>query len=135
MSNQYPKVGVGALVIDNDRILLQLRNKPPEAGHWSIPGGKVEFMETVEAAIVRELKEELGIEVVVEHLLCITNQIIPGEGVHWVAPAYLVRVVSGEAENLEPESTRLVEWFPLVSLPQKLTIPTQSAVKAFLNKH
>lgn len=136
MEKQYPKVGVGAIVLDkDDRILLQLRNKSPEAGRWSIPGGRVEFMETVETAIVRELKEELGIDVVVEGLLCVTNHIVPVDNAHWVSPAYLVRVVAGEAENLEPESTRRMQWFPFSDLPENLTLTTQSAVKAFQSRY
>lgn len=135
MSDQYPRVGVGAIVLNKDnQILLQLRNKPPEVDHWSIPGGKVEFMETLESAIIRELKEELGIEVVVKELLCITNHIVIADNAHWVAPAYLVSVVSGTAKNLEPDSTRRLEWFPILSLPDKLTLTTKSAVEAFLNK-
>ena len=49
---KYPKVGVGAIVLDMEqRVLLQLRNKPPEVDHWSIPGGRVEFMERVQTRL------------------------------------------------------------------------------------
>jgi 8-oxo-dGTP diphosphatase len=136
MDKSYPKVGVGAIVLDkDDRVLLQLRNKPPEVGHWSIPGGRVEFMETVQTAIVRELKEELGIDVVVESLLCVTDHIVPADNAHWVSPAYLVRVVAGEARNLEPESTRHMEWFSISNLPEPLTLTTKSAVEAFRRQY
>jgi len=128
-----PRVGVGAIVLSPDgcRILLQLRNKPPEKDHWSIPGGRVEHMERVEDAIVRELKEELGIDVEIDRLLCVTNQIIPSEGVHWVAPAFLVRVLAGTPENLEPHATRRIEWFDLNKLPENLTVTTSSALRAY----
>jgi len=133
---KYPRVGVGAVVLDEkNRILLQLRNKPPEEGHWSIPGGRVEFMEKLEDAIVRELKEELGIDVIVEDMLRVTDHIVPADNAHWVSPAFLVRVVGGQAENLEPEATRRVEWFPLDALPDKLTITTRSAVEAYFKKY
>lgn len=133
---KYPRVGVGAVVLDEqDRIVLQLRNKPPEVDHWSIPGGKVEFMEKLEDAIIRELKEELGIDVIVEDLLRVTDHIVPEENAHWVSPAFLVRVVKGQAENMEPDATRQVKWFPLTELPEKLTITTRSAVDAYFSKY
>jgi ADP-ribose pyrophosphatase len=133
---KYPKVGVGAVLLDEDnRILLQLRNKPPEADHWSIPGGRVEFMEKLQAAIVREIKEELGIDAVVEDMLCVTDHIVPADNAHWVSPAFLVRTIAGQAENLEPHATKKVEWFPLTNLPEKLTVTTRSAVDAYFTKY
>src|SRR5262249_46497163 len=102
MEKQYPRVGVGAILLDdNGRVLLQLRNKAPEAGYWCIPGGRVEFMEKLEDAVVREFKEELGVTIAVEELLCITDHIVLHDNAHWVSPAYLARLVSGEPDNLE----------------------------------
>ena len=56
----YIGVGVGAVVLRDGRLLLLLRRKAPEAGCWSIPGGKVEFGETCAHAVLRELSEETG---------------------------------------------------------------------------
>ena len=55
-----PIVGVGAVVIDADRVLLVRRAKPPLEGHWSLPGGAVEVGETLSSAIQREVFEETG---------------------------------------------------------------------------
>ncbi|KOU70089.1 DNA mismatch repair protein MutT [Streptomyces sp. MMG1533] len=56
-------VVVGAALLDGGRLLAARRSAPPElAGRWELPGGKVEAGETPEAALVRELREELGIE-------------------------------------------------------------------------
>lgn len=128
-----PRVGVGAIVLSPDgrRMLLQLRNKAPEKDHWSIPGGKVEPMERIEDAIIRELKEELGIDVEIERLLCVTNHILPTENVHWVAPAFLVRVLAGTPVNLEPHATKEIKWFDLADLPERVTLTTASALHAF----
>lgn len=59
-------VAVGALITDDaGRILLVLRRNDPSAGHWSLPGGKVEPGESLEQAVVREVEEETGLVVTV----------------------------------------------------------------------
>jgi len=123
-----PRVGVGGVILRDNKVLLLLRKRPPEAGCWSLPGGRVEFMERVEDALVRELKEELGVEVEVESLLCVTNHIVPADNAHWVSPVYLVRTVSGEPRNLEPDKTEAIEWFPESGLPENLSIAARAAL-------
>lgn len=130
-SNDHPKIGVGGVLEEDGKVLLVLRKLPPEAGCWSLPGGRVEFMERVEDALVRELKEELGIDVEVGTLLCVTNHIVAAENAHWVSPAYRVRRVSGEVRNLEPEKHSAVEWVPLSHLPDNLTLTARSALVAY----
>ncbi|HEX5000289.1 MAG TPA: NUDIX domain-containing protein [Terriglobia bacterium] len=127
---RYPRVGVGGLLLRDDQALLLLRRLPPEEGCWSLPGGRVEFMERIEDALKRELQEELGIDVAVESLLCVTNHIIPSEETHWVSPAYRVRLLSGEPRNLEPEKTAAVQWFSLFTLPENLTMTARAALNA-----
>ena len=132
----YPRVGVGGVILDDqNRVLLQLRKKSPEAGFWSLPGGRIEFMERVEDALVREFKEELGVDITIERLLCVTNHILPEENVHWVSPAYQVRIVSGKPSNQEPMSTTTIEWFFLSELPENLTTTARSAISAYLESH
>ncbi len=56
-----PEVGIGALVLYGDRVLLVRRSNPPGAGKWSIPGGHLELGEGIYAAALRELEEEAGV--------------------------------------------------------------------------
>ena len=123
-----PRVGVGGVVFENGKVLLLLRKKAPEAGTWSLPGGRVEFMERLEDAVVRELREELGITVEVGSLVCVIDHIIPEEHAHWVSPAYRVRMVSGVPQNLETEKTAAIEWFSLSNLPDNLSMNARSAL-------
>ena len=61
--NKFPIVGVGALVVYENRVLLVKRTKPPFKELWTIPGGKVRWGESLQQAAERELLEETGIQV------------------------------------------------------------------------
>jgi 8-oxo-dGTP diphosphatase len=129
-----PRVGVGVLLVDSQqRVLLTLRRRAPEAGSWSILGGKVDYLERLEDCAIREAREEAGVEVELIRLLCVTDHVLPSEGQHWVAPAYLGRVLAGTAENCEPEKTQELTWFPLNALPEPLTLTAQRAIAAYLS--
>ena len=58
-----PRVGVGAVILDGDRVLLVKRGQPPSQGKWSIPGGLVHLGERIEDAARREVEEECGVRV------------------------------------------------------------------------
>ncbi|HYE48138.1 MAG TPA: NUDIX domain-containing protein [Azospirillaceae bacterium] len=124
-----PRVGVGAAILDGQgRLLLVKRRRDPEAGHWGLPGGKVDFLEPLETAIVREIAEELGVRIDLRGLLCLTDQIDPARGTHWIAPVYRAAVAEGTPENREPGALAAVEWFPLDALPAPLTMGTVQAL-------
>ena len=63
------KLGVGAVVFRGDEILIIKRAKPPFKGHWSIPGGGLEYGEAVVDAVIREVREETGVEIEITGLL------------------------------------------------------------------
>ena len=127
-SGRLPQLGCGAAILRGGRLLLVRRRRPPEAGHWGLPGGKVEWGERVEAATVREIAEELGIEIRCKKLLTVADQI--HEDSHWVAPVYLAEITAGAPEVREPEALAGAEWFDLDRLPAPLTIATQAALDA-----
>lgn len=133
--SSQPRVGVGVLLTDSHgRVLLTLRKRPPEAGYWSIVGGKVDFLETLEQCAIREAREEVGVEISLRSLLCVTDHCLPGENQHWVSPAYLGQILSGEATNCEPAKTREVRWFKLDHLPSNLTMTARNAIHAYTHQ-
>jgi ADP-ribose pyrophosphatase YjhB (NUDIX family) len=68
LTDGLPRVGSALIVRDEaNRILLGKRNKDPQRGNWILPGGKIHAFETIADAAARELSEETGLEVVVQH--------------------------------------------------------------------
>ncbi|MGO2100256.1 NUDIX domain-containing protein [Vagococcus salmoninarum] len=125
MVKKQPQVGVGALLLnDRQEVLLVLRKKAPDANCWSLPGGKVEWLETIEQATIREIKEEINLEVQLEKLLCVTNHMLLEEDVHFVCPTFTATIVDGEVFNNEPDKLADIRWFSLADLPDNLTYTT-----------
>jgi 8-oxo-dGTP diphosphatase len=103
MRREYPDqplVGVGAIIIERDRVVLVKRGHPPLAGEWSIPGGVLEVGETLREAAVREALEETGLKVVPGDLLGVFDRVLrDGAGrtqYHYVLIDFLCRRISGE---------------------------------------
>ena len=103
MPRDYPErpiIGVAAVVIENDKVALVRRGRPPAYGEWSLPGGAVELGETVEKAVIREVREEIGLEVEVLELVAILDRIfLDKEGqvqFHYVLLDFLCRKTGGK---------------------------------------
>ncbi len=99
-----------------------------EQGTWDCGGGKLEFGETPEEGLMRELTEEYGCSGAIDAALPI-NSYIRGEGEdkrHWIIVPYIVRVDRLQAKLNEPESMDAIGWFTLQDLPD----PLHSGVKA-----
>jgi 8-oxo-dGTP diphosphatase len=116
MKREYPDtplVGVGAIIIDGDRVVLVKRGHAPLQGRWSIPGGVLEVGETLRKAVVREALEETGLAIEPGELLGVFERVVPDdEGrmkYHYVLIDFLCRRVVGElAAGDDAEEAR---WF------------------------
>ena len=94
-----PIVGVGAVILDGDRVLLVKRAHEPLKGEWSLPGGAVELGETLETAIARVVREETGLDVDVGPMVDVLDRLRydPDGRVkyHYVLVDFLCRPASG----------------------------------------
>jgi len=123
-----PGVGCGAAIVRDGKLLLIRRARAPEAGCWSLPGGKVDLWEPVEAAVRREIAEELGIALGAVRLVCVVDHMADGQ--HWVSPTYLAETFDGEPAIQEPEKHTGLGWFALDALPTPLSGIVTVAVAA-----
>jgi 8-oxo-dGTP diphosphatase len=103
MKREYPDVplvGVGAIIVDRDRVILVKRGQAPLQGEWSIPGGMLEVGETLRQAAVREVLEETGLCVEVDELLGVYDRILRDSDertrYHYVLIDFLCRRIDGE---------------------------------------
>jgi 8-oxo-dGTP diphosphatase len=110
---ELPLVGVGSIIIENDRVLLAKRAHPPIQGQWSIPGGVLEVGELIREAAIREAREETGLIVEPGELLGVYDRILrnPEKRVHYhyVLIDFLCRRIGGELHAASDAAE--VRWF------------------------
>lgn len=118
-----PRVGVGAVILDRDRVLLVKRGQPPSQGKWSIPGGLVHLGERIEDALRREVQEECGVEVRLLGLCGVIDRVrhAPPDGAaaprvhyHYVIIDYVATVESGVPRAGSDAAE--VRWVPIREL-------------------
>lgn len=127
---ERPILGVGAVILEGDRVVLVKRGHEPSKGEWSLPGGAVDVGETLEAAIAREVLEETCLIVQVGPRVEIVERIIRDAGgrvqYHFVVVDYLCRVVGGVLASASDAAA--AEWAALDDLDRFAVSPTAVAV-------
>jgi len=125
----YIGVSAGALILnDRGEIFLSKRsmNTKNERGCWETPGGSVEFGETLEECVRREIMEEYGAEIEILEQWPAEDHIIPTDGQHWVATTFLAKFKpSEEPRVMEPDKCDGIGWFSPASMPENLSIITK----------
>ena len=121
-----PLVGVGAVVWDGSRVLLERRGQPPAQGSWSLPGGLIDVGETAEEAVRREVREECGIDVTVGPVLGIFEPIVRDADsrvrYHYVVVDYLAYHRAGGPVQAGDDAAAL-EWVAPADLDAYALLP------------
>ncbi|MBX7254079.1 MAG: NUDIX domain-containing protein [Candidatus Promineofilum sp.] len=120
-----PKVGVGVLVVEGDRVLLVRRGVAPERGKWSLPAGFLDQGEDPRATAAREALEEVGLTVAVEELLDVFHN-PPGRGGASIFILYRARRLAGEPTPGDDADD--ARFFPLDALPELAFASTRAAI-------
>ena len=124
----FPGVGTGLAILRNGKLLLYRRIKPPEAGFWSIPGGKVDFMEPAAEAALREAEEETGLVIGKVNLLGPSEVLSAADNQHWISLLYQAESFEGEPQLTEPDKLTDFGWFGRSELPRPLSEFAAAAV-------
>ena len=122
------RVGVAVIVTRGDRILLGQRKGAHGAGTWALPGGHLEFGESLEACARREVFEETGLRIDGIRRVDFTNDLFRAEGKHYVTLFVAADCGAGEPLLREPEKCARWEWFSGSSLPGPLFLPLRNFV-------
>ena len=114
-----PLIGVGAVIVEDYRVLLIRRGQAPLLGEWSLPGGLLECGETLREATAREAREETGLVVETVGKLGVYERIIRADDgrvrYHYVLIDYLCRPVAGELKAGSDAAE--AGWFRREELP------------------
>lgn len=105
-----PEVCVGAIVVNDDHLLMVRRGHGPAAGEWAVPGGRVEAGETLAEALVREVREETTLEVVCDQLVGWVERIADD---HHVVILDFKATLMEPADPVAASDAAEVSWVPL----------------------
>ncbi|MBN2517496.1 MAG: NUDIX hydrolase [Candidatus Altiarchaeota archaeon] len=111
-----PRLTVDAIIAKEGRILLVKRRYEPYKGYWALPGGFVEWGETVEEALKREVLEETGLKVDIGRLVNVYSEPDRDPRGHSITVAYSCGIVGGSEQ--EGDDAAEVGWFPLHDMPR-----------------
>jgi 8-oxo-dGTP diphosphatase len=132
---QYPLVGVGGFIREDDKVLLIKRKFEPNKGRWSLPGGLLELGEDPEAAAKREVREEVGLEASSEGLLQVANEVIRDASgrirYHFVLIDYLMRPL-GQKITLNEESDEYAWFDPTDVITMDVSENTRKIMRKYL---
>lgn len=124
-----PKVGIGVIVIKDNKVLVGKRKGAHGKGTWSFPGGHLEFNEELEDCARREVLEEAGIKIKDIRLGTFTNDIHKNEGKHYVTLFLVSDYDSGDPRVMEPDRCERWDWFEWDKLPKPLFLPNKNLLK------
>ena len=130
-TRQYPKqplIGVGAIIVQGDRVVLVKRGHPPLEGEWSIPGGVLEVGETIREGVIREAREETSLHVEPMDLLGVFDRVLRDDQgqvlYHYVLIDFLCRISHGSLHAAGDAAE--AKWFTQQEL-SALPLPRDTA--------
>lgn len=130
----YIWVWVWCLIVNDDNEVLLMRrskNCKNDVWFWTRTWWSVEFNETVEDALRREVKEEIWVEIKIIKSLGYFDHILKSEKQHWVSFSFIAKITKWEIVNLEPNKCDEIKWFSLDNLPELIPQYTIDSIEVF----
>lgn len=115
MSFKSPKITVDGIIIKDDKILLIKRKNEPFKDKWALPGGFVEYNETVEDAVIREIFEETGLQTNIDKIIGVYSDPKRDPRGHTITIAYLLKIKKGDMKS--GDDALDVKFFSLNQFP------------------
>ena len=129
MNLRSPKLTVDGIINKDDCILLIKRKNNPFKGKWALPGGFVEYGETTEKAVIREILEETGLETKVKKLLGVYSDPNRDPRGHTVSVVYILEVLDGKLKGGDDASE--AKFFQENQLPE-LSFDHEKIIRDYL---
>ena len=126
-----PQVGVGVLVMRDNRVLLGKRRGAHGAGFYAPPGGHIELGESIAQTARREVAEECGLEIEDIRLVSVGTYLW-SDNRHYVDVDMVCRAPHGEPRNLEPDHCEGWDWYALDALPTSLFIVAERIIASYI---
>ncbi len=127
---KYPRIGVGVFIFKEGQFLMGKRKGSHGADSWSVPGGWLEYQETLEDAAKREVQEETGLEIKDIHFGALTNNIFWNEDVHSITVWMISKWVAGKPQIMEPDKFIEQRWVDFDTMPEPLFLPWEDLRKS-----
>ncbi len=132
----YIGIGFGvALFNDRGEVLLIRRGEKAknEPLTWALPGGAVDFGETIDTAAAREMREELGINIAVNGHSPAYDHLLPDTRQHWITMVVYAKLEGGTPTIMEPEKCAEIGWFSVDTLPSPASEMLKPAITYLKN--
>ena len=130
--------GLGVILEKDGKILLGMRHPDPDkadsafrsSGEWCLPGGKLDWGETLEDGAIREVKEETGIIIKNSQVISVHN--CKNEHAHFMTAGLVAHGWDGEAKVMEPDEVVEWKWFDINNLPQPRYFPSFEVIENYV---
>lgn len=129
IGQDVPRVAVAVVVYKEDKVLMGKRIASHGTGSWQLPGGHLDFFETIEDCARREVFEETGIFIKNLRYRAFTNDFFEEERKHYVTLFIFADYDGGILRNKEPDKCQIWEWFDCKQLPKPLFSPIENLTK------
>jgi len=135
-NKKFPKIGVGIIVKKGNKILLLKRKGSHGEGEWALPGGYLEFGETLKECAAREVGEEVKLDIQQENLkfVSLSEQLdyIKSDSEHCITVGFVVEYKGRKKPKIgEPDKCTQICWFDLNNLPELLFVPSKDGINNY----
>jgi len=133
-------VGVGVMILKDGKVLLGKRHVDPKKadselsgeGTWTMPGGKLDYGETLEEGVKREVLEETEIALGDIEVMCLNQDM--NEKAHFITIGFIAEITDQEPKVMEPDEITEWGWFDLDTLPSPLFFPSAKVLDNYKQK-